>query len=693
MTDIVPQSDLPNAPAPVVPESDLPTGIKVKAEAPKEKAAPESPSIPSEIGRQVGLTARYGIQGVTALPNMIGDALGLKSTKAVSHFLDALGFPSPKTPEERFAQSVTSSMAGAAGFAGTAGTIAETLEPSVAKEVASMLAAAPGAQVGSSAAGATAAESAKQLHMGEGGQVAAGLIGSIAPSAIASGVPAGIRAIMRGGESSLPESAIRIKRFRDLGIEPSPAQAFKTGPEQAAESYVARSPGGHKTMRDTALTQAESVGNAVRRQADELVTRSSPMMAGRAIEEGIKGDGGFLDKFKATSSRLFGLLDTFVPQDTTAEVNNTVAFLDKITKPIPGAENTSTSRLLVNDKIIGIRSDLSADLAGKPPDTIIDILGPDVKPISSVSSGGTPPRSGLPYYALKQLRSRVGELIADTGITSDIPRRQLNGLYAAISADMKTAVQKTGSDEGMRIFNRANAYVRAGHQRIDSVLQPLLNRDAPERIYQAALAGTKQGDTTIHSVMQSLPSEAQKTLASTVLRKMGIASPGRQIEEGQFSTQTFLTNWRAMSPEAKRSLFSRFGSDYVSNLNKIASTAADIVEAGSVYANPSGTAPVFYLQSTIGGAVIAALTGHLGIAGSIVGENALSYFAAKKITNPEFVNWLAKYSHAPISALPSALNELSQVAGSQQRKEEKKPNTWSQSSQLGNMINSTGVRP
>lgn len=36
------------------------------------------------LSRQVGLTARASVQGLAAIPNMIGDAIGLKSSKAAS---------------------------------------------------------------------------------------------------------------------------------------------------------------------------------------------------------------------------------------------------------------------------------------------------------------------------------------------------------------------------------------------------------------------------------------------------------------------------------------------------------------------------------------------------------------------------------------------------------------------------------
>src|SRR4051812_24462085 len=49
-----------------------------------------------ELGRQVGLTARAGVRGVTALPNMVGDSLGLQSSDAVEGAMDKLGLPRPE---------------------------------------------------------------------------------------------------------------------------------------------------------------------------------------------------------------------------------------------------------------------------------------------------------------------------------------------------------------------------------------------------------------------------------------------------------------------------------------------------------------------------------------------------------------------------------------------------------------------
>src|SRR6185503_3367056 len=52
------------------------------------------------LGRQAGLTARYGVEGLTAIPNMVGDAFGLNSSEAVSNFLTKMGLPVPEGSQE-----------------------------------------------------------------------------------------------------------------------------------------------------------------------------------------------------------------------------------------------------------------------------------------------------------------------------------------------------------------------------------------------------------------------------------------------------------------------------------------------------------------------------------------------------------------------------------------------------------------
>jgi len=629
----------------------------------------QTTSLAAQVGRQVELTGRYAVEGGMALPDMIGNALGLHSSEAVSGLLDRLGFPKPQGALENDVGDVARQMAGVMPIV-KAGELLSKLEyaPEIIKHLGSLLESSPASQTAAAATGAAASDVAKRAGAGPAGQFAAGMVGSSVPGYFVPNLPGLVRRGLGGvsDEESAAMATAARKRFNEAGVQPSASQVFKTGQLRAAEAALAYNPSSHETMRAFAVRQAKQLSNAVQRAASVLSERSSPMMAGRAIEDGITEPGGFMDRFRQTSNALYGALDGFIPGNTIAKTDHTMSALDKLTAPTPGAE--ATSKILSNARVFEVRQALASDTGGTPPTKVIEILGADGKPISSVEIGGKPGTGGIPYSALKELRTKVGGLIADTGITSDIPRRQLKVLYGAITDDMRSAVEQTGSKQAMSIFDRANSYVRAGHNRIDSILQPVLNRNLPERVYEAATSGTKKGDSTIHAVMQSLPPKEQSMVAGTVLRRLGVANASDQSAEGDvFSVSKFLTNWSAMSDEAKRSLFSRYGSKYVENLDRLAKIAQDIRESGKIYANPSGTAPALILQGTVFGAIFSMFSGNFTGAAIAGATQAAGYFAARKITDPKFVAWLSKYAYANVSMLPAALNDLAQSYSSSAR--------------------------
>lgn len=589
--------------------------------------------IGKNIARQLGLTARYAVEGITALPNMIGDALGLKSSEAVSGGLTKLGLPQPQGSQERVVGDVTRGMAGAVPFVAGGNIVAQSARP-VLSRIASFMSEAPATQVLAGGGAGAASGTAREMGAGPVGQTVAGLAGGLAAPLGAAGGAAAVRGAVRGGEASRAAGEARIGQFEDSGVTPSAAQAFQTHQAQGTEAFLSRDPGSHGFMDDFAKRQAVDMGNKVDDVAGILAGKTSPMVAGRAIEEGITGPGGFLDKFKATSKVLYDRLDSFVPPESPAKVTNTLETLDRLTKPTAGAEQTS--KLLVNPKILQIGQALKTDLKGL----------------------GT-----VQFSALKELRSRVGSMLSDSELISDAPRRQLKQLYAGLSSDMKNAVDTTGNKGAINAFNRANAYTRAGHQRIDDLLQPIINKTSPEKMFQAALSGSKEGDTMIHGVMQSLPPAQQKILASTILKKLGQAPAGAQGGQGgDFMVSTYLKNWNNLSPEAKRSLFSRWGPKFVQNLDTIAKTADDIQKGGRAYANPSGTGVALTLQHTVGGAVLLAIAGQIKLAAAVAIESTTSNATARLMTNPRFVAWLARSTRMPVEALPIALNSLSQEA-------------------------------
>jgi hypothetical protein len=192
----------------------------------------------------------------------------------------------------------------------------------------------------------------------------------------------------------------------------------------------------------------------------------------------------------------------------------------------------------------------------------------------------------------------------------------------------------------------------------------------PEAVYTAATSGAKAGATKIGAVMGALDPDSQNTVRATVLDRLGRLPPGAQ-NAGQFDTSRFLTGWNGMSPEAKSALFSG-GSAPASlrtSLDSIASTATTIRNAKQLI-NPSGSgAAVVHaagLMGLLGEVSTAALTGHVGLAvkSAAIGAGAVTAnnIMARVLTNPRTAAWLARSTKLPMSAIPNAVNQLSNMA-------------------------------
>jgi hypothetical protein len=153
-----------------------------------------------EIPRQVGLTARYGIEGAAALPAMIADIpgrvynLGATGVDAVAGTnlpraplaadaipaaLDMAGLPQPRGADERVVGDITRTMAGAGSFAKGADMLARGVTGG-AKSAAQTMAANPGQQVAAGAGAGAAGGSVREAGGGPWEQAIAALVGGVA---------------------------------------------------------------------------------------------------------------------------------------------------------------------------------------------------------------------------------------------------------------------------------------------------------------------------------------------------------------------------------------------------------------------------------------------------------------------------------------------------------------------------------
>lgn len=186
--------------------ADAKEGAPVVAAAP---AAPAESGL-SQLGHQLGLTARAGITGLASLPNMAGDALngainlgtsGINSlagthipqlglpSQATQNLLDAAGVSKPRNGMERGVQSAASAVAGVAPSVALGKVLAGTTKP-MAQIIGNGLQADPGMQMvgaaGAGSGGAIAAENGAGIV----GQLAAALLGGMTGVGAASGAKA-----------------------------------------------------------------------------------------------------------------------------------------------------------------------------------------------------------------------------------------------------------------------------------------------------------------------------------------------------------------------------------------------------------------------------------------------------------------------------------------------------------------------
>jgi len=173
--------------------------IPVQQTSQLQQAAPQTTSLAEDLQRQLGLTARAGLQGALALPNMLAEiprqALNLipgvdfpPQQQNLSQLLSDIGLPKPETPIERVAGAGAEALAGAGGVIGLGKSLA-----SAAPAISSVLTTAPGMQALSAGSGGVAAQTAAEKGVGPAGQAGAAIVAGLA----APGFVAGTKALFR----------------------------------------------------------------------------------------------------------------------------------------------------------------------------------------------------------------------------------------------------------------------------------------------------------------------------------------------------------------------------------------------------------------------------------------------------------------------------------------------------------------
>jgi hypothetical protein len=260
-----------------------PADLKLPRQAPQMES-----TTGGDVMRQLGLTARAGVTGVTAIPAIAGDALNQlirmitganvpPVSQSIQGLMTRAGVPEPETKQERVVQDISSALAGVGGTAA----LARGLAPSA--QAVAPLTERLGLQTTGAIGGTTAASLGREEGVGPLGQLGLAVLGgTIAPGGLGTAAQTGGRTAVQAVKpfTETGREVIAGQVLRELSADPRAAI-------RAAEGYRPAVPGYQPTTaqatRDVGLISAETPLRAMETQGRFLAQTSEANQARMSI--------------------------------------------------------------------------------------------------------------------------------------------------------------------------------------------------------------------------------------------------------------------------------------------------------------------------------------------------------------------------------------------------------------------------
>ena len=475
-------------------------------------------------------------------------------------------------------------------------------------------------------------------------------VAGMAPQLASAAGAAGVKRVVRGNEAGRAAMAQRLQDLQNGGIaSPSVGLASGNALVQGIENLASQTPGS-MGMYDSARAQNLA---GMKARVDQLRDSASPVFgpveAGSAIQSDLTGL--FRDRIGSTYDRLNDRVEQAVGPDTPVPVSESIARSAQLTTPVPGAESTSTN--FINQRIAKINADLVRDSGGAPAQVFNSpIILPNGQPAGQTVIPATPPQ-GVPFSALKDLRTKIGKEAASNAIMGTPEQGDFKQLYGAMSQDMRNGVTLADAQNGIdpaaggsatTALNRANTFYSRAMTRADE-LGSLANRSTPEGAYGAVARSLSDGPTVYERLRGVISPAARQKVVATVIDELGNASPGQQGAAGDaWSPRTFLTNYNKLDGGSREALFQRIpgGAKMAGDLADIAKAAEMLGDSAKVWSNPSGTSHAAAARGAVGALTFGAFVRPLYAAGTAGGLLAANQVSQRLLLNPKFVNWLAR---------------------------------------------------
>tara|TARA_R110000868_G_scaffold157001_2_gene384059 strand:- start:4186 stop:5196 length:1011 start_codon:yes stop_codon:yes gene_type:complete len=265
---------------------------------------------------------------------------------------------------------------------------------------------------------------------------------------------------------------------------------------------------------------------------------------------------------------------------------------------------------------------------------------------------------------LRQMRTQIGRDLSNFGqYDATLDRTQLRRLYAGLSSDIEIglqdlaarAAQATGQGgnnglsvpdarravQALRDFQVADRYFRQGIDRMDR-FATMVRAENPQAaaagMIRAATDGSRGNMRMFRAAMSTLRPEERSQFGSLIVRQMGEPTPGARgvVQEAEFSPNRFVTNFAAMSPEARTLLFSQDHQRALQDLFRIANRIANVEALTNT--SRSGTNALNF-----GGAATAIGTGFAGDIFTPIAIAGSGYLTSVMMSTPQYTRWMTQY--------------------------------------------------
>jgi hypothetical protein len=465
-------------------------------------------SVVDETMRNLGLTARAGVEGAAGLIGIVYDPLkeivnlgskiaggkgDIPSYRAqISSILDNLGLPDPETTAERVSGAITSGMSAGGGSVVVAKNLAKVLT-GLGQKVSQIMATAPTAQVVGSGTGAGSGQTAAELGYNPVVQLGASLVGGLAGGRAANVKTTPISQTVKNTVKDAETAGVPV-----LTSDARPPTTFAgKWLQKTTESIPILGTGGVRSAQQD--LRAEAVQNLARSFGVNLGDDVDTISA--VTQDLLRRRGSQLTKYTGLKSSVIN--SEQLKNAGVVNVDRAIAAIDREIAKLTPMRSKDANQVL--ERLRDWRSSLLGETKVK---------GPNGKMITV--------NEGQSLQTIELLRKQLGESFesADLGSIKNLGQKSLNLIYGPLKEDMRSFIQKFGNKNDVKRFDIANTRLSEMAGELDnSLFKRVLSKGevTPETISSMLFSKTP---SDVKLLFKNLDAAGQANARTAIITKM-----------------------------------------------------------------------------------------------------------------------------------------------------------------------------